>query len=77
MSLKITSLFLPQGKLFCFIEFYFFRIFIILTFLDLDALCLEKMPEPADLLLQLSYQLGVAVLVHNSLADNLFRSKFK
>ena len=46
-----------------------------LTFLDLDALRLEKVSEPADLLLELSDELGVAVLVHDGLAHDLLRSK--
>ena len=45
------------------------------TFLDLDALRLEEVAQPADLLLQLADQLGVAVLVHDGLAYDLLSSK--
>ena len=45
------------------------------TFLDLDALRLEEMAQPADLLLELADQLRVAVLVHDGLAYDLLSSK--
>ena len=44
-----------------------------LTFLDLDALGLEEVPQLVDLLLQLADQLRVGVLVHHRLADDLLR----
>ena len=40
------------------------------TFLHLDALGLEEVPQSADLLLELPDQLGVAVLVDHGLADD-------
>jgi hypothetical protein len=45
-----------------------------LTFFDLDALGLEQVPEPADLVLELPDELGVAVLVHHRLAHDLLGS---
>jgi len=45
-----------------------------LTFFDLDALGLEEVPEPADLVLELPDELGVAVLVHHRLAHDLLGS---
>ena len=44
-----------------------------LTFLDLDALGLEEVPQLVDLLLQLADELRVGVLVHHRLADDLLR----
>ena len=42
-----------------------------LTFLNLDPLRLEEVPQPRDLLLELPDELGVGVLVDDGLADNL------
>ena len=43
------------------------------TFLHLDPLGLEEVPQLVDLLLQLPDELGVGVLVHHGLADDLLR----
>jgi hypothetical protein len=48
-----------------------------LTFFYLDALGLEEVPEPADLVLELPDELGVAVLVHHRLAHDLLGSAHK
>ena len=45
----------------------------LLTFLHLDPLGLEEVPQLVDLLLQLPDELGVGVLVHHGLADDLLR----
>ena len=46
------------------------------TFFDLDTLGLEEVPEPEDLLLQLSDELRVAVLVHDGFANDLLGSEY-
>ena len=44
------------------------------TFFHHDSLGLQKISQSSDFLLQLSDQLGIAVLVHHRLAHNLLRS---
>ena len=45
-----------------------------LTVFDLDALRLQKISQTVDLVLELPDQLGVGVLVHHGLTDDLFRT---